>query len=254
MSDRPETSDMADPDSNADANRDANGDANGDANRGANRDASRNADRNADRGQEDPAERELREAKRLLRRSMQETLRSLEPREIRLRSVEACDRLMELEEVREAGLVLGFMSMAAEIDPGRAMQECLDEGIAVAVPVVDEASRELDMIEIETLDTRAFRRDRFGILTPIAGRRIRASEVDAIIAPGLAFDRRGGRLGRGAGYYDRLLVRVPEHCTVIGFGLSAQLVESVPTGPLDRRVHRIVTDRESLVATTRPRS
>jgi 5-formyltetrahydrofolate cyclo-ligase len=208
----------------------------------------------AEQDQEERAEHELREAKRSLRRSMQEALRGLEPREIRHRSVEACDRLMELEEVRDAGLVLGFMSMAAEIDPSRAMQDCLEEGISVAVPVVDEESRELDMVEIETLDTRAFRRDRFGILTPIAGRRVRASEVDAIIAPGLAFDRWGGRLGRGAGYYDRLLIRVPDHCAVIGFGLSVQIVPSVPTGPLDRRVHRIVTDRESLIATPPTRS
>jgi 5-formyltetrahydrofolate cyclo-ligase len=203
----------------------------------------------ADDEREVKADSALLEAKRGLRRSMQETLRGLEPRAIRHASVEACDRLMALEEVREAGLVLGFMSMAAEIDPSRAMQECLDDGISVAVPVVDEESRELDMVEIESLDTRAFRRDRFGILTPIAGRRVRASEVDAIIAPGLAFDRQGGRLGRGAGYYDRLLIRVPEHCTVIGFALSVQIVPTVPTGPLDRRVHRVVTDRESLVAT-----
>jgi 5-formyltetrahydrofolate cyclo-ligase len=208
----------------------------------------------ADDKREETADSALLEAKRSLRRSMQETLRGLEPRAIRHASVEACDRLMALEEVREAGLVLGFMSMAAEIDPSRAMQECLDDGISVAVPVVDEESRELDMVEIESLDTRAFRRDRFGILTPIAGRRVRASEVDAIIAPGLAFDRRGGRLGRGAGYYDRLLIRVPEHCTVIGFALSVQIVPSVPTGSLDRRVHRIVTDRESLAAVAPERS
>lgn len=186
----------------------------------------------------------LRLAKKAMRSEMLHRLRETPAQAIRQASREACDRLLELDEIRDAGTVLFFMAMAAEIDPSRAMAACLKEGVTVAVPRVDAESRELEAVEIDSLDERFFDRDRHGILTPRGGRSVRATEIDAIVVPGLAFDRSGGRLGRGAGYYDRLLFRVTEHCATVGFGLAFQLVERVPCGPLDRRVHRVVTDRE----------
>lgn len=186
----------------------------------------------------------IRLAKKAMRADMQRRLKETDDATLRRGSREASDRLMELDEVREAGMVLFFMAMSAEIDPGRAMAACLKEGIAIAVPRVDEASREIEAIEIESLDERFFERDRFGILTPRGGRRVRATELDAVVVPGLAFDRAGRRLGRGAGYYDRMLVRVTPHCATIGFGLHFQLVECVPCAAHDQRVHRVVTDQE----------
>ncbi len=68
------------------------------------------------------------------------------------------------------------------------------------------------------------------------------SDVDVVLVPGLAFDRDGGRLGRGRGYYDRLLARLPRGVVVVGVSVDDALVESVPIGEADRRVGWLVTE------------
>jgi 5-formyltetrahydrofolate cyclo-ligase len=185
---------------------------------------------------------QIAEEKRRLRAEMNSRLAALDPAERRAASRAACARLLELDEVRDASIVLVFMAMKTELDPAAAAYVCLEEGIRIAVPVIDEASGELEAMEIESLDERHFAKAKLGILEPTGGRRIRATEIDATIVPGLAFDRAGRRLGRGAGYYDRLLVRLPERCRTIGFTLDRQVVERVPTDAGDQRVQMLVTE------------
>lgn len=89
---------------------------------------------------------------------------------------------------------------------------------------------------------------RYGILEPSAGcPQVSLTESDLIIVPGLAFDRGGGRLGRGAGYYDRALARAggskgrPRLC---GVGFAVQLLDEVPMTLLDVRMDAIATEEE----------
>ena len=65
-------------------------------------------------------------------------------------------------------------------------------------------------------------------------------DFDLIIVPGVAFDRKGNRIGRGRGYYDRFLC---QHLEVkrIGICFYFQLVEEVPTEPLDIRMDEVIT-------------
>ena len=65
-----------------------------------------------------------------------------------------------------------------------------------------------------------------------------------VVAPGLAFDRRGGRLGYGGGYYDRFLKRLPGRHSLIGICFAEQLVEVVPMVAEDMAVNIVVTDSE----------
>ena len=64
--------------------------------------------------------------------------------------------------------------------------------------------------------------------------------IDLIIVPGVGFDRQGNRLGRGKGYYDRLLPRIPS-AYKIGICFPFQLVEEIPAEPFDIRMDEIVT-------------
>jgi 5-formyltetrahydrofolate cyclo-ligase len=65
-----------------------------------------------------------------------------------------------------------------------------------------------------------------------------------VVAPGLAFDRAGRRLGYGGGYFDGFLPRLRPDCPVVGVCFAEQLVDAVPAGPRDRGVDVVVTDRE----------
>lgn len=68
------------------------------------------------------------------------------------------------------------------------------------------------------------------------------SELDLILVPGLAFTRDGRRLGRGKGYYDRLLANCLPRTRRIGVCFETQIVAMLPEEPHDQRVDRVVTE------------
>ena len=70
----------------------------------------------------------------------------------------------------------------------------------------------------------------------------RLSGWDIIVVPGLAFDRRGNRLGHGFGYYDRFLGGLPEGVQRVGLAWAGQLVSDVPVDAWDVAVHALVTE------------
>mgnify|MGYP004447358323 CR=1 FL=1 len=79
----------------------------------------------------------------------------------------------------------------------------------------------------------------FNILEP-CGESVSPDIIDVIVVPGVAFDRMGNRMGRGRGFYDRLLAAT--HATKIGVAFSCQIVESVPTDAHDIAMDFVVTD------------
>ena len=80
----------------------------------------------------------------------------------------------------------------------------------------------------------------YGIMEPVGRPFTEYKQIDVAIIPGMAFDREGHRLGRGKGYYDRFLSRVP-NIYKIGLCFSWQLVDSVPTDEHDIRMDETVT-------------
>jgi len=89
----------------------------------------------------------------------------------------------------------------------------------------------------------------FGLLEPSEavrrepGRAVDPASVDLVVVPGLAFDRRGGRLGHGRGYYDGLLPRCPDRAPRVALAFECQVVDAVPMGPRDQPMDLLVTER-----------
>lgn len=76
---------------------------------------------------------------------------------------------------------------------------------------------------------------------PEKGPRIGPEDAGLILVPGLAFDSKGGRLGRGGGYYDRFLAQVPRGVPRVGIAFREQLVEHVPVEPHDCPVDAVIS-------------
>ena len=106
----------------------------------------------------------------------------------------------------------------------------------VLLPVV--VGEELELREYAGPDCLAI--GRFGIGEPQGPAFIDYGSIDVAIIPGLAFDPMGHRLGRGRGYYDRLLPRLSPHTLRIGLCFPLQVIEQVPTDEHDRRVDLLI--------------
>jgi 5-formyltetrahydrofolate cyclo-ligase len=121
------------------------------------------------------------------------------------------------------------------------------EGKSIAAPRMIDEGRTLELrawdLDVEPVESGRMVRE-----PPETAQLIDPATIDLVITPGLAFDDRGGRIGYGAGLYDRLLPRCIE-ATRVGVCLDFQLVAEVPETDGDARVHVVVTDERVLFAT-----
>jgi 5-formyltetrahydrofolate cyclo-ligase len=135
-------------------------------------------------------------------------------------------------------VVAGFWPLAGEIDIRPLLRGLLERGHRILLPVTPARGQPLAF--------RCWRPEepleagRFGTMHPNAGPEEFAPEF--LLVPLLAFDRRGGRLGFGAGYYDRTLAALPGVPT-LGCAFAAQEVERVPSGPYDVPLDAVATER-----------
>jgi len=134
----------------------------------------------------------------------------------------------------------GYMPIRSEIDPLPAMAEAAAHG-PVAVPVIAGAGLPLDFSLWEP--GCALREGPFGAMVPEVDRFI---EPEILIVPLVAFDRAGGRLGYGGGFYDRTLERLRSRrpTLAIGFAYAAQEAEGLPLEPTDQPLNMVVTEAE----------
>ena len=135
--------------------------------------------------------------------------------------------------------VSGYMAMRTEIDPAAAMEEASAHG-PVGVPVIIGKAQPLRFRLWEP--GCAMIPGEFGAQIPETGDWM---EPEIVIVPLVAFDRRGGRLGYGGGFYDRTLeqLRFRRSTLAIGFAYAAQEAEALPLEPTDQPLDLIVTEQ-----------
>ena len=170
-----------------------------------------------------------------LRTSALAARRALYDGERKEKSIRICENLLRLPEMERAGLILAYRALWDEVDlsflPERA-------GVRVAYPLCLDGER----MEAR-IPTGPLRKGRYGIDEPDteASISVAPGELDIVIVPCVAFDARGGRIGHGAGYYDRYLpLCVKAHFIAVAF--EAQRLRDIPEGPRDVRMDCVVTE------------
>ena len=163
----------------------------------------------------------------------------LSSREVHARSERIIARLTGHEVYRRAGCLASYVSIANEVDTLILIDLALDSGKRVAVPVV-KPNRTL--IHREVRSRAELTPSSFGLLEPLCevGAVVPPDAFDVVLVPGLAFDHAGNRVGFGAGYYDRFLLRAPAF--KIGLAYDFQLFDRLPAGPRDIPMDLIVTE------------
>lgn len=150
-------------------------------------------------------------------------------------------RLGSLPELAGATTVLAYAPVGTEVDLRAFLLAVLAGAGRLCLPWVDGADLHAGHVRDLAGDLAPGWR---GVPEPPAGRRreVGPDALDAVVAPGLAFDRRGHRLGYGGGHFDRLLARLRPGTVVVGVAFDVQLVDAVPVEAHDVAVDAIVTE------------
>lgn len=189
---------------------------------------------------------ELKAPKPALRRMMRQRREQLGPGERTRRSRLACESLCRLTVMQTAAVVAGFVAAGSEVDPLGALLWARSRGAVVVLPRVQPDARpRLRFHRFTGAD--GLRRGAFGVWEPAEDSpQVPHQAVDVFVAPGLAFDERGGRLGYGGGYYDELGAAVTGRGVLVGLGFEAQVVPSCPTDAGDVPVQFLVTEARAI--------
>jgi len=161
------------------------------------------------------------------------------PKELLRKSRQIKKALFETQEFKKAGTILFYASMKGEVQTKEMIHGALRMGKQVAVPKI--RGNELRLYSISGWGE--LKKSRRGIPEPMNAPSMQLKKIGLIILPGLAFDRFGNRLGRGKGYYDRLLSKA-EKPPRIGLAFAFQALSKIPHNSKDQKVHKILTEKE----------
>jgi len=150
------------------------------------------------------------------------------------------EQFWELPAIQKARTILFYASMPGEVDTLLMIEKAIFSGKRVALPIVEQ--NQMKLIPTVILSMEDVHKKKHGIAEPYADpeRTLDCKDLDAVIVPGLAFDRLHNRLGRGAGYYDRFLSILPKTVSTVGLAFDFQLTESLPTEAHDMRLQQII--------------
>ena len=178
-----------------------------------------------------------------LRRELQNCLLSITSEQRSEKSRKACRNLVSIPQFQSASTVMMFLSLPHEVDTSEAILNAWQLGKTVAVPKVSWQQRHMIAVQINSLET-GISTEASGLQNPIAGVPVAFEEIDLVVTPGLGFDKKGNRLGRGGSYYDRFFANTELKASRCGFGFTEQLVEKVPVAEHDEPVDIVVTEKE----------
>jgi 5-formyltetrahydrofolate cyclo-ligase len=153
------------------------------------------------------------------------------------------DKFLALPVFETAQTIMFYASFQGEVDTFAAMDKAIELKKRVVLPTVRIETAEIIPIMINS--TQELKRGAFGIPEPVFSQdRIAAARtIDLVVVPGVAFDRNNFRLGRGVGFYDRFLARLPATTHTLGFAYDFQMVDALPgLRPHDRPVSQVITN------------
>lgn len=146
------------------------------------------------------------------------------------RSFQIQKKLFSLPEFIKAKIILFYLSFDGEVETFRMIEKAISLGKKIAVPVISRRSRKLSPSLIDDCAC-GLEVGSYGVYQPRPGRvrKIPLKKIDLVIVPGVGFDLKGNRIGRGMGYYDRFLKALPQRTPCIGIAFDFQVLSKIPS-------------------------
>ncbi|MEP0428552.1 5-formyltetrahydrofolate cyclo-ligase [Rhodopirellula bahusiensis] len=156
------------------------------------------------------------------------------------------DAVMQLPVYQSAQCVMWYIDVRSEVRTRHALQPAIQSGKRIIVPFCVDG--ELELFHLESMQELS--EGAYGILEPCvelrheASKRVTATDLDLILVPGVGFDRRGGRVGHGKGYYDKLLRSVRRDTALVAIAFECQMFDAIPMQPHDIFMDMVVTEQQ----------
>lgn len=183
--------------------------------------------------------------KRILRKKMKQKLAHQSQSERRKKSTVIQRKIFTQKEFVSSKCIMLYVSKGTrEVETGPIIKKALSLGKKVVLPVTLVREKRLKPVCVKNIK-RDLKKSEYGIYEPIESqynRPVRIKDIDLVITPGLAFDKKNNRLGHGQGYYDRFLKCISEGVPKIGLGFRFQLLKRIPATINDVPLTKVITD------------
>ena len=187
---------------------------------------------------------EIREAKQELRAKVENAIGEMgaDDREQKLKTIQ--ERLFDFANFLEARIVLLYVNAPIEVPSLQIIEETVDIGKIVVLPTFNAPKGGIQLMKIDNPKRDLIMGPR-QVLEPDPERcrKVPLECIDIAIIPGVALDEKGGRLGAGDGYYDRLIPKLPITTRKVALAVEDQIFQQVPMESHDKYVDIIITDK-----------
>lgn len=177
-----------------------------------------------------------------IRQNIKLTRESLSDRFVWENSKMIADKFFSLNAIEKAKVILAYYSTNNEVSTHELIERLMSMNKKVALPICIADRTELAISIISSISE--LKPGRFGIMEPHPDKLslVQPEEIDIVLVPGIAFDRRGNRIGYGKGYYDRFLHAFKPSQLKIGLCFDFQLFDELPSDSNDVPVDCIISE------------
>jgi 5-formyltetrahydrofolate cyclo-ligase len=187
--------------------------------------------------------------KNALRHELKQLLVRMSKEDRVAQSKQICQRITDSDVFRDASVVMVYLSMPHEVDTTLLILKAWQQGKTVAVPKVSWQQRHMIPVELTSLET-GLKTEKMGLRTPTNGVPVPFDEIDLVVTPGLGFDKKGNRLGRGGAFYDNFFKHGKINAARWAVAFSPQMCDEIPHDDNDIPIDAVVTENELIVCET----
>jgi len=187
---------------------------------------------------------ETRDSKKSLIGEVAEKLAQFSEEELAAKRQQIEQNLLEFANFMEAHFALLYIERSSEIPTENIIRKSLEIKKGIALPALSDSKHKISLLRVNNYGKDLIIRD-YDILepNPAVCKKLTLEQIDIAVIPGLAFDEKGGRMGFGEGFYNRLITKLPETTRKISIAYEEQIVEQIQMESRKYNVDIIITGK-----------
>jgi 5-formyltetrahydrofolate cyclo-ligase len=187
---------------------------------------------------------EIKEKKASIRTDMIKMVDALSKDDFNEKSRQVEARLFDFANFIEAKIPLLYMNLPYEVPTQRIVEWCFAQNKIVVLPAFGKEKRSVTLMKVDDIE-KDLKPGPRGVLEPDPARckQVPIDQVDIAIVPGTAFDEKGGRIGAGFGYYDRLIPKLAVTTRKVSLIFEDHIISQIPMESHDKYVDIVITDQ-----------